>query len=57
MTSRLTGCAFLTPMAHPVNLLVIGPGNYQFKDFARIGLPLTVVCFVALLAGVYLFWT
>ena len=52
------GCsaAFLTPVAHPVNLLVIGPGNYEFKDFVRIGLPLTVVCFAALLAALYLFW-
>jgi len=52
------GCsaAFLTPMAHPVNLLVIGPGNYQFKDFARVGIPLTLVSFAALLLGMRLFW-
>ena len=52
------GCsaAFLTPIAHPVNLLVIGPGNYQFKDFLRVGLPLTVICFVALIVGMLLFW-
>jgi len=52
------GCsaAFLTPIAHPVNLLVIGPGNYQFRDFARVGLPLTLLCFVMLLAGAMIFW-
>jgi len=52
------GCsaAFLTPVAHPVNLLVIGPGNYQFKDFLRVGLPLTVICFAALIVGMLLFW-
>jgi di/tricarboxylate transporter len=52
------GCsaAFLTPVAHPVNLLVIGPGNYQFKDFVKVGVPLTVICFVALIAGMVLFW-
>lgn len=52
------GCsaAFLTPMAHPVNLLMIGPGNYEFKDFLRVGLPLTIVSFFALLLGVQLFW-
>jgi di/tricarboxylate transporter len=52
------GCsaAFLTPIAHPVNLLVIGPGNYQFRDFARVGLPLTILCFVMLLAGAMIFW-
>jgi di/tricarboxylate transporter len=52
------GCsaAFLTPIAHPANLLMIGPGNYTFKDFIRIGLPLTLVCFVALVVGMLLFW-
>ncbi|HEY3839287.1 MAG TPA: SLC13 family permease [Bryobacteraceae bacterium] len=52
------GCsaAFLTPIAHPVNLLVIGPGNYQFRDFVKVGLPLTVVSFAALIAGLLLFW-
>jgi di/tricarboxylate transporter len=52
------GCsaAFLTPFAHPVNLLMIGPGNYEFKDFVKVGLPLTIVCFVVLLIGEYLFW-
>ena len=52
------GCsaAFLTPIAHPVNLLMIGPGNYQFKDFFKVGLPLTIVCFAALLLGMQLFW-
>ncbi len=52
------GCsaAFLTPMAHPVNLLVIGPGNYQFKDFVRVGLPLTLVSFIMLLVGESIFF-
>lgn len=52
------GCsaAFLTPFAHPVNLLMIGPGNYQSKDFVRAGLPLTIVCFGMLLVGEFLFW-
>jgi di/tricarboxylate transporter len=43
--------AFLTPLAHPVNLLMMGPGGYTFKDFGRIGLGLTVVCFVIILIG------
>ena len=52
------GCsaAFLTPFAHPVNLLMIGPGNYEFKDFVKVGFPLTIVCFVMLIAGEFLFW-
>ncbi len=53
-----TGCSasFFTPLAHPVNILMIGPGNYTFGDFFRIGWRLTIVCFVVLLIGLYLFW-
>lgn len=38
--------AFITPLGHPVNLLVMGPGGYKFKDYARVGLPLTVILLV-----------
>lgn len=52
------GCSasFFTPIAHPVNLLMIGPGNYRFSDFFRVGWGLTVVCFIMLLIGMVLFW-
>jgi di/tricarboxylate transporter len=52
------GCsaAFLTPIAHPVNVMMIGPGNYRFGDFFRVGWLLFVICFVALLVGMVLFW-
>jgi di/tricarboxylate transporter len=35
--------AFLTPIGHHGNLLVYGPGRYQFTDFVKVGTPLTVV--------------
>ena len=35
--------AFMTPVSSPVNTLVVGPGNYAFGDFVRIGVPFTVV--------------
>jgi di/tricarboxylate transporter len=35
--------AFLTPIGHHGNLLILGPGQYRFFDFLRIGLPLTVL--------------
>ena len=35
--------AFLTPIGHHGNLLVYGPGRYQFADFTRVGTPLTVL--------------
>lgn len=52
------GCSasFLTPIAHPVNLIMMGPGNYRFGDFFRVGLGLMLVVFFALLAGMILFW-
>ncbi len=52
------GCSasFLTPLAHPVNILMIAPGNYTFADFVKIGWRLTIVCFVMLLVGLWLFW-
>ncbi|KYG63739.1 potassium transporter TrkA [Bdellovibrio bacteriovorus] len=34
--------SFLTPIGHHGNLLVLGPGNYRFVDFLKIGLPLTI---------------
>lgn len=52
------GCSisFLTPMAHPVNVLIIGPGNYKFKDFFKIGWILSILSFVMLMTGMILFW-
>lgn len=52
------GCsmAFLTPISHSANMLVLGPGNYKFGDYARVGLPLALVLFVVLLAGLALVW-
>jgi di/tricarboxylate transporter len=52
------GCSasFLTPIAHPVNILMLRPGRYRFADFFRIGWGLTVVVLVTLLAGMVWFW-
>ncbi|MEG3193892.1 SLC13 family permease, partial [Lysobacter sp. D1-1-M9] len=35
--------AFLTPIGHHGNLLILGPGGYRFGDFMRIGVPLTMM--------------
>jgi di/tricarboxylate transporter len=35
--------AFITPVSSPVNTLVVGPGNYTFGDFVRIGLPFNLI--------------
>jgi di/tricarboxylate transporter len=38
--------AFATPIASPVNTLVLAPGNYRFSDFARVGIPLQLLALV-----------
>lgn len=48
--------SFLTPIAHPVNALIIGPANYRFSDFFRAGAPLTVISFIMLVIGMKVFW-
>ena len=48
--------AFLTPVASPVNTLVMGPGNYKFFDFAKFGLPLIVLILVGSMLLVPIFW-
>ena len=37
------GCDFLTPIGHQCNTLVMGPGGYRFADYARLGLPLSIL--------------
>ena len=52
------GCsiAFLTPFGHPVNLLVMGPGGYTFRDYLRLGAPLSAVAVVVALLGLHWVW-
>lgn len=56
--STAIGCSssFLTPMGHPLNILMIAPANYKFKDFLRAGWQLTLICFIMLLIGLAIFW-
>ena len=39
-------CAFLTPIGHQSNALVLGPGGYRFGDYWRMGLPLEILIVV-----------
>lgn len=48
--------AFLTPFGHPSNILVMGPGGYTLRDYARVGIPLTGVLFIVFLLALHLFW-
>lgn len=39
-------CAYATPIGMPANTMVVGPGQYTFKDFAKAGLPLILIAMV-----------
>jgi di/tricarboxylate transporter len=47
--------SFITPIGYQTNLMVYGPGGYRFSDFARVGVPLSILCFAA--AMLSLAWT
>ncbi len=48
--------AFLTPLGHPVNLLVMGAGGYRFRDYWRVGWPLTLLLVGVVLVLLPLVW-
>jgi len=48
--------SFLSPVGHPANVLIMGPGGYRFGDYLRVGLPLTVVVLVVTLLLLPFVW-
>jgi di/tricarboxylate transporter len=48
--------AFATPIASPVNTLVLNPGNYHFTDFTRVGVPLQILLLLTSLVIVPIFF-
>jgi di/tricarboxylate transporter len=48
--------AFITPLSHPVNILVMSPGGYSFRDYMKIGIPLTAILFVVVMILLPLVW-
>ena len=52
-----TSMAFITPLGHAVNILVMSPGGYSFRDYAKIGTPLTFILFVVVMIFLPLFWS
>ena len=49
-------CAFLTPIGHKNNTLIMGPGGYRFGDYWRMGLPLEILIIVVAVPAIILFW-
>ena len=50
-------CAFLTPIGHKNNTLIMGPGGYNFFDYWRIGLPLQVLIILVSIPSILIFWS
>ncbi|MFK7752906.1 MAG: SLC13 family permease [Sedimentitalea sp.] len=48
--------AFLTPIGHKNNTLILGPGGYQFGDYWRIGLPLEIIIVAVSIPAILIFW-
>jgi len=48
--------AFLTPIGHKNNTLVLGPGGYGFGDYWRMGLPLEIIVVAVSIPAILLFW-
>ncbi|MCP4432222.1 MAG: SLC13 family permease, partial [Gammaproteobacteria bacterium] len=49
-------CAFLTPIGHKNNTLIMGPGGYRFGDYWRMGLPLEVIVVVVSIPMILIVW-
>jgi len=49
-------CAFLTPIGHKNNTLILGPGGYQFGDYWRMGLPLEIIVIAVGVPMILLVW-
>ncbi len=49
-------CAFLTPIGHKNNTLIMGPGGYRFGDYWRMGLPLEILIVVVSVPAILYFW-
>jgi len=49
-------CAFLTPIGHKNNTLILGPGGYSFGDYWRMGLPLEILILAVSIPAILVFW-
>ena len=50
-------CAFLTPIGHQCNTIIMGPGNYKFTDYWRLGLPLDILIITVSIPMILFVWT
>lgn len=48
--------SFTSPISHPANVLVMGPGGYRFVDYMKVGIPLALVIFITAMICLPLLW-
>jgi di/tricarboxylate transporter len=48
--------SFTSPISHPANILVMGPGGYRFVDYIKVGVPLTIVVFITVMVLLPILW-
>jgi len=48
--------SFTSPISHPANILVMGPGGYRFVDYLKVGVPLTIVVFITVMVLLPVLW-
>lgn len=51
-----SSCAFLTPIGHKNNTLIMGPGGYRFGDYWRMGLPLEILVVLVAVPTILVVW-
>lgn len=56
MAIAMAAASFSSPISHPANILVMGPGGYRFVDYLKVGVPLTLVLFAAAMLLLPVFW-
>ena len=49
-------CAFTTPVATPPNTLVLGPGQFRFMDYVKVGLPLAILSLILCVVVIPIVW-
>lgn len=48
--------SFCSPISHPANIMIMGPGGYRFTDYLKVGIPLTAVVMIVVLLVLPIFW-
>ena len=48
--------SFASPVSHPANILVMGPGGYKFSDYIKLGIPLSLIIFLITMILLPIIW-